>query len=715
MVEASGRGYLLKLWQGDNPVFGASLEESDRVPAALIWRGPDGFPFPDPKIKTVVKNSSFEYQSLEYVVKEETPFEVEPPPTKRLKTDEQQLRDSFSERLGRGQGDLKMAMDAFRELVSRYISTEKDDPKSYRFPAEPLWDTWDKPEMKDQLKRKREEIRAKLKVYNPNDRQKVVIGVRLGSGFGKTHVLTEAPDLLSAAKGIYLTYNLDQDLRVDKESPVKCLLIRLMLALIGCKQYKCSLFLLENSGVVQDITEDALRNLFVFYASQQASERDIVIGVDELMLLGNLPAKQVVSELAKSAAQYWKETKSMCTVLVSSLATQVFETKSGRPVDDWVPSRPNPDTLVHFAKSLPENKREKAMALVNAVSGRHMRSIVIAFKCLGQKVDCSVQYLFNEMRGQLGNKLRLEELKLICQHVCQSIKSKEQGDWREIESLTDNSHAVPPVFLKLAYEDQDSQTKTCLDELLHSFSLFDSAGKHLENISKWYDLFRASLELPVVPANARVNINSGTRDCNSTRWYYDLNFNNLMSLSEEALLKQERVFEEGKSQIQIVATGVVPKHDCYYHPKISNHPWVDRAYVAIHESQTLCLVLVQDKVNDSDFPEACDKLNKAADELTNLSTELKHALLIVNVIGAGTNTRAQKRLTWPYILIRGQEEVRQFYSANFADMVWFARERHLLAQQAKGRVKTKANGCCNGRAIIIGERENAGTSEVYQS
>jgi len=533
--------------------------------------------------------------------------------------------------------------------------------------------------MNDQLKRKREEIREKLKVHNPNDRQKVVIGIRLGSGFRKTHVLTEAPDLFSASKGIYLTYGMDQDLRVDKESPVKCLLIRLVLALIGCKRYMCSLFLLENSGLIQDITEDALRNLFVFYASQQASEREIVIGVDELMLLGDLPAKQVVSELAKSAAQYWKETKSVCNVLVSSLATQVFETKSGRPVDNWVPSRPNPDTLVHFAKSLPEDKREKAMALVNAVSERHMRSIVIAFKCVGQKVNCSVQYLFDEMRGQIGNKVGNEELKLIRQHVCQSIKSKVQGDWREIESLTDNSHAVPPVFLKLAYEDQYSQTKTCLDELLHSFSLFDSAGKHLENVSKRYDLFRASLQLPVVPANALVHINSGTRDCKSARWYYGLNFNVDMSLSEEALLKQERAVEEGKPCIRIVATGVVPKHDCCYHPKISNRPWVDRAYVAIHESQTLFLVLVQDKVNDSDFPEACDKLNKAADELTNLSSELKHALLIVNNIGAGTNTRAQNRLSWPYILIWGQEEVRQFYSANFADMVLFARERHPLA------------------------------------
>lgn len=54
--------------------------------------------------------------------------------------------------------------------------------------------------MENQLKEKRETIRETLKAYLPTDRQKVVIGIRLGSGFGKTHVLTEAPELLSAVK-----------------------------------------------------------------------------------------------------------------------------------------------------------------------------------------------------------------------------------------------------------------------------------------------------------------------------------------------------------------------------------------------------------------------------------------------------------------------------------------------------------------------------------
>eukprot|EP00978_Attheya_sp_CCMP212_P043253 scaffold279057_cov38-Attheya_sp.AAC.2 len=91
------------------------------------------------------------------------------------------------------------------------------------------------------------------------------------------------------------------------------------------------------------------------------------------------------------------------------------------------------------------------MALINAVSGRHMRSIVIALKRMGGKVDCSVQDLFDKMRVQLGNKVvgDEDELKVIRGYMCQIIKSNEQGGWQIIETLTDNSHAVPPVFLEL--------------------------------------------------------------------------------------------------------------------------------------------------------------------------------------------------------------------------------------------------------------------------
>ena len=90
-----------------------------------------------------------------------------------------------------------------------------------------------------------------------------------------------------------------------------------------------------------------------------------------------------------------------------------------------------------------------------------------------------------------------------------------------------------------------------------------------------------------------------------------------------------------------------------------------------------CLVLIQDKVNSADFPSACEKLQLAAD-LLSATYEISRVLLIVNVIGAGKRATAQCKLKWPHILVR-EAEVSCFYSVNFADIVLFARRRHLAS------------------------------------
>lgn len=139
---------------------------------------------------------------------------------KKFKTNEQQLRDKFSEFLRQEPGDLNGAIRVLLQLAEPHIdSMVEDDPKSYRVPAKQLSGTWDRDVMRHQLVQKKEAIRERMRTYTRNDRQQVVVGLRLGSGFGKTHVLTEAPDLLSATKGIYVTYNLQQNLAVDKEMP----------------------------------------------------------------------------------------------------------------------------------------------------------------------------------------------------------------------------------------------------------------------------------------------------------------------------------------------------------------------------------------------------------------------------------------------------------------------------------------------------------------
>ena len=82
----------------------------------------------------------------------------------------------------------------------------------------------------------------------------------------------------------------------------------------------------------------------------------------------------------------------MCTVLVSSLVSSTFHTLSGRPTLDWAPDRPDSDTLDYFSNLVLPKEKEKTLSLVNAVSGAHMRSIVVAFSlCLKDHFEPSVK------------------------------------------------------------------------------------------------------------------------------------------------------------------------------------------------------------------------------------------------------------------------------------------------------------------------------------
>ena len=127
-------------------------------------------------------------------------------------------------------------------------------------------------------------------------------------------------------------------------------------------------------------------------------------------------------------------------------------------------------------------------------------------------------------------------------------------------------------------------------------------------------------------------------------WYKELEFSQDMSENQNALLEQKQVSTRGTTKTIILASKEVPEFGSYYHPKIGNQPWIDRVYVAKHphDSDPYCLVLAQDKVSDSSFSDACQKLEDAANCLTGKAGHPKKALLIVSDL-----TRAQSKLTWP--------------------------------------------------------------------
>ena len=585
---------------------------------------------------------------------------------------------NFSELVAKD--DYQAAVKLLKESAGGYLA-RGFDPKVYREPHLSMG-TWNKKEIQQQLCEKRELIEKRLASFKPTDRQKIVLGLRCGSGFGKTHILTEAPELL-AAEGLYVTYNQYQDLSTDKDDPVKALLIRLLLAMCGCASQDAGQFFKEPaSRQFFDVSVETLRACFVGYAKERFEAKDLVIGVDEIMDLAKLsfPAAQlVISELAYLSFSF-KSNKpvSRCTVLVSSLEESVFATRSGRPVEDWNPRKANRAALEYFAASTAGDK-ENYMALVNAICGAHMRSIVVAFDLLKQGHAPRVRDLYNSLYERMGLKLTVPELSEVCVYVEACITSKaDPSPSNNLESIVGEDLAVPPVITMKAFDNSPALSKR-LEELFNAFHLCDGGpGKQLEEISKAYDFFRAELRLPIVPAKARICIPKGP-GFETAEWFRSLRFPQAMEESRDALLETRSVLCGSRSRKEVVATAVVPTFGMYYHPAVSNHPWLDRLVVGQHSKDSFCLVIYQDKVNAADFPDACKKLNKAA----NVLSGPHQVLLVVNVIGATTNTTAQASLERPYILIREGDEVSSFYSRNFAEMVRYSRERHLLSTNSK--------------------------------
>ena len=563
-----------------------------------------------------------------------------------------------------------------RDLAAPQIGTLAENPKVHRWPYHETVDTWNWTEMRNQLCGKRTEIQERLKTYKRLDRQNVVLGMRLGSGFGKTHLLTEAPRLLQA-QGLYVSYNMGQDLRRDRESPAQALLVRLMLTACGCSQLNCGEFIRsENFDFFRHLPADLLRNCFLHLAKHTLSWGEIVIGIDEVVLLGGDPIKLIISELAELSHVYaTADPQSRCTCIVSSLKDKVFATKSGRSVEDWNPRHPDETTFEHFARAITSMGKEESMALANAVCGNHMRSIVIVFDEIRKGSQPTVRSLLSTISEKLGNKITKREFDEVCEYVHNCIlRHVAPSPSDAVEPYVGDEMALPPVIMTKAFEGKPGEVE--LHGILNSFSVFDGgAGKQLEEIGKYYDLFRAARRLPVIPARATIYGTSSR----PKEWYRKLVFNDITEESSEDLLKLQNV--AGTKQVEVVPTGIMPEWGKYYHPGTANHPWLDRLVVGAHSDDgSKCMIIYQDKVNQNDFASACKNLDKAADLLSS-ATKLNDVLLVVNVIGASELTRAQASLKWPYILVR-EIEISHFYSCNFASMVGFARKRHLLSQKA---------------------------------
>jgi hypothetical protein len=578
--------------------------------------------------------------------------------------------------------------EALRELnkVAKYIvdaqgCTEVSD---YCVPKMEEMTTWHVDEMTKELIELRDVIKPKLRNFKENERHEVVIGIRLGSGFGKTHAIVEAPKWLNG-KGIYTTYNLKQQLDKDNRHPRKALLIRLILIMSGATPRSCGTFLetdLADYFLEDHVTPALLRELFV-HCAKQYSNKDLVIGVDETKELEHRSVEIIISELGHIAHAYYAATTLMCTVLVTSLVWENFTSISGGGVTIWTPQSPDLSAFEWFADGVLGMPTDQVTALFSAVAGSHMRSLAVARMALLDGTTPSVPKVLSKVEERMGNKLSPIDLESVKEYVKSCIVDKSKSKFPvDIEVVSDKAGAIPPALMCLAFGVSREDLEHPLLLLFTAFSIYTDAGKQLELVAKAYDRFRQRLGLLAVPGKANLCFPSrekGDVEFKDEVWYRALLFPKEMEDSSASLIKTVRMGKttEKKAHCKSECTGVcMPGY--YFHPELSNHPLIDRAFVAVHPGGGKCLVVAQDKVNAASYSKAINDLNEAA-KLLSENTSIRNVLIVVNVIGASEETTSQNRLKFPYILIRGSE-VDDFYSVNFSPMVKYARRRALLTK-----------------------------------
>lgn len=217
-----------------------------------------------------------------------------------------------------------------------------------------------------------------------------------------------------------------------------------------------------------------------------------------------------------------------------------------------------------------------------------------------------------------------------------------------------------------------------LYKLVNCENAFTDDTKQLEQFGESFDLFRAQERLPVLSEKVEVHVvASSTRK--SQEWFKELSYPDGLTASPDSLFQ---TIGGKKKSTKLSQAGISPSIGKYYSPGKTNHPFVDRAFIANSRSAEgeLCFVLIQDKVNN-DVPKAVGGLNKAGKLLQDKHPEAE-ILCILNVIGAGPNTTSQNDLDYSFVLV-GEKDLDTFYGAHFAAVARFIRKRHELGERQR--------------------------------
>ena len=409
--------------------------------------------------------------------------------------------------------------------------------------------------------------------------------------------------------GIYITYNLGQHLSFDREYPHIAVLLRVLLRheAFGVSNVTCDRAFSEHAQVLAHI--GPLEDFVVWYFSKprienEAKPKHVVVCVDEVCRLMNGTDNSVVQAVtwALEELAFGLEKRAVtCTVIVSALTDDAFATVTGRPVHKIFLPLPCDAARDFIVGNLLPRASDHEKAMIAACAGTHLRSIVVACNCIAMKGALDVRALAVELHTRIAAHLCNAEKVAIQSYVrgcCQNSTAVSCVNAPAAKRFMDNVGCIAPPMVCFAFE-QDFWMPSWAHP---AQSLFQSSycivpSKQLEHCGYHYDRFRALYGLPVVPYGVKV-CNCGTL---GTAWFKELTF--LEEIAYEKNLDTSSLF--AVKGMSVVRTKHKLEFGKYLLPDVGNHPYIDRACLAVHRaSNTQCVVLYQDKINTDGMPAA---------------------------------------------------------------------------------------------------------------
>ena len=567
------------------------------------------------------------------------------------------------------------------ERVLKFLkacANQNRNEEDLRDPCYPFMvsETWNREELGRLLREKQNVVLRNIRDLN-NARAPLVITVVAGYGNGKTHFLKIAPELVGQ-ESLYITYNQGQNLKSDTAETGKALLVRIIFQAFGTGSVGAANFLTSPEGtkLLSLWDDNYLLDIAAGYLVQKFGDTgSFMICVDELRKVEDgrtLATSDILSTLGALTRKVFQlKSQLQCTIIVSALDDVGIETysSSNRPVESM--QLPIPDrTAVEFVANKLELPTAQLWKVV-VVSGSHFRSLVTSVRVLMEgNTHVDIERLVNLTYDRLGLKLNDDVSREIKEYTKLMM---DTGDSTRppasVKLLCSFDNTIPPILIYTAYR----KTSIVEEEFAHKYVLnifhdgiANDAFDQLELWARNYDLLRSIWNLRVIPQSMDVVV-PNYREVK--RWYKQLRLPKMAKLSGEGILKVI-----GK---KVQWSGLQPEYGVYYHPGLSNHPWIDRFFLAETEgpdrTMEFCLVLYQDKINSAGFSDSVKHLNFAT---TLLKEKLQLPILcIANVIGASDKAKKQEDFEHPYILVR-DNQLHQFYTPNFAPAMRFLRTRY---------------------------------------